>query len=87
MSLEGARFSMRLWKHPLLVLAKDGMKSELISTRCLDISAKVCPEAAITAKNSEYYGSRHRNLQWIGKVDVCRIAWLVVLHSRDIIIN
>lgn len=39
-----------LWKHSLLLLAKDGMKTELVATRRLYISAKLSTEVAVTAK-------------------------------------
>lgn len=45
-----------LWKHSLLLLGKDGMKTELFSTRRLYISAKLYPEVAITAKITKYCG-------------------------------
>lgn len=39
-----------LWKHSLLLWAKDELKTELVTTRCSYISDKLCPEVAIAAK-------------------------------------
>lgn len=39
-----------LWKCFVLVLAKDELKTELVTTRCLYISVKLFPGIAVAAK-------------------------------------